>query len=72
MQEITVPTALGDITVKSYGTFDEYPGITVFINGEQVVTVEHDTGRDVLQANVWLEDYYNDPEYHIEYPDLAR
>ena len=71
-QQMRVETPAGEIAVEEFGTYSEYPGITVFINGEQVVTVEysHTTGK--LQAAVWQDDYQNDPVANFEYPDLAQ
>lgn len=67
-----VDTPLGEITVEEFGSYDEYPGITVFINGEQVVTVEYSNTTEQLQAAVWHGDYVDDPVAIYEYPDLAQ
>lgn len=67
-----VDTPHGEITVEEFGSYNEYPGITVFINGEQVVTVEYSNTTDLLQAAVWQGDYVNDPVAMFEYPDLAN
>ena len=70
-QAMRVQTPLGEIAVEEFGSYGEYPGITVFINGEQVVTVEYSNTTDVLQAAVWQGDYQNDPVAMFEYPDLG-
>lgn len=69
---LQVETPLGEITVEKYGSYDEYPGITVYINGEQVCVVEHNSTTDQLQLAVWKDDYYDDPIFNVEYPDLAK
>ena len=69
---IRVDTPAGEITVEEFGTYDEFPGVTVFINGEQVVTVEYSNTFECLQAAVWQGDYQNDPVANFEYPDLEQ
>ena len=69
---IEVDTPAGKITVEEFGSYNEYPGVTVFINGEQVATVEYSNTIEGFQANVWEGDYQNDPAYHVEYPDLEE
>ena len=72
MQSFTVPTPLGEITVQERGSYDSFPGVIVFVNGNQVATVEYSNTTDQLQAAVWQGDYYNDPVADFEFPDLAR
>lgn len=67
-----VDTPAGKITVEEFGTYNEYPGVTVFINGEQVATVEYSHTTDKFQALIWEGDCHNDPAYRIEYPDLEE
>ena len=69
---IEVDTPLGKITVEEFGSYNEYPGITVFVNGEQVVTVEYSNTTDHIQACVWNGDYEGDPVYIAEYDELEE
>lgn len=71
-QTMRIDTPLGEITVEEFGAYDEYPGVTVFVNGEQVATVEYSNTTGRFQAAVWQGDYQNDPVATFEYPDLAQ
>ena len=71
-KDIEVNTPLGEIAVKAYGTYEEFPGVTVFINSHQVVTVEYSNTYDRLSLSVWQNDYDNDPVDTFAYPDLEQ
>ena len=53
--EITKKTSAGEITASLWDD-PNYPGITVFINGEQVAVVEYQVDTKKHVVHVWNEE----------------
>jgi hypothetical protein len=51
-RKLTVKTPAGELSVEKY-TDPDYPGFTLYLDGEQVGVFEYDSSAEAIRVHVW-------------------